>query len=113
MPIKPPSTDSTTASTKKLEQHLARERADRETDPDLARALGDVDQHDVHDADAADQQADGGDGAEQRGQRAGGAAHGLGDLLHVAHAEIVLGSGSDPSAFAEQALDLLLQRVVL
>ena len=41
-----------------LGQHLALERADGQADADLARALGDRDQHDVHDADAAHQQAD-------------------------------------------------------
>ena len=53
-----------------LQQDVALQRADREPDADLARALGDRDQHDVHDADAAHQQADAGDGAEQRGQHA-------------------------------------------
>ena len=48
---------------------LARARAGRHADADLARALGDADQHDVHDADAADQQRDRGDRAEQHGQR--------------------------------------------
>ena len=51
-----------------LQQHLALQRADREADADLARALGHRHEHDVHDADAADEQADRGDGAEQRGQ---------------------------------------------
>ena len=58
-----------------LQQHLAFERADRQAHADLARALGDGDQHDVHDADAADQQADRGDGAEQRRQHSRRARH--------------------------------------
>ena len=43
--------------------------ADRLADADLARSLGDGDQHDVHDADAADEQAQRGDRTEQHRQR--------------------------------------------
>ena len=38
---------------------------DGHADADLARPLGDADEHDVHDADAADEQRHGGDAAEQ------------------------------------------------
>src|SRR5262245_14007177 len=42
---------------------VAAARAEAPADPDLARPLQDVGEHDVHDADAADQQRDAGDAA--------------------------------------------------
>ena len=49
----------------RLEQELAEDAvalgADRLADADLARALGDRDEHDVHHADAADEERDAGD----------------------------------------------------
>ena len=49
----------------RLEQELGQDApprgADRLADADLARALGDRDEHDVHHADAADEQRDAGD----------------------------------------------------
>ena len=65
MPTMPPSADIITASTRNCSQHVALARADGEADADLARALGDADQHDVHDADAADEKADRGDGGQE------------------------------------------------
>ena len=44
-----------------LKQDVAAAGADRHADADLARPLGDADEHDVHDADAADEQRDAGD----------------------------------------------------
>ena len=41
-----------------LRQDIALARPDRLAHADLARALGDADEHDVHDADATDQQRD-------------------------------------------------------
>ena len=52
-----------------LDEELAEDvgapRAERLADADLARPLGDGDEHDVHDADPADEQRDRGDGGEQ------------------------------------------------
>ena len=58
-----------------------RRGADRLAHADLARALGDRDQHDVHDADAADQQGDADHGADHRGDRAEDRGGGLEDLV--------------------------------
>ena len=51
-----------------LQQHLALQRADRESRADLARPFGDGHQHDVHDADPADQEAHRRDCSEQHRQ---------------------------------------------
>ena len=66
--------------------------ADRQTRADLARPLGHADEHDVHDADAADDERDAGDRAEQSGHDVGRGRCGVGDLLLVAHGEIVVAS---------------------
>ena len=39
-----------------LSEDVARLRAERHADADLARPLRDADEHDVHDADAADEE---------------------------------------------------------
>ena len=53
-----------------LHEDVALARADRHADADLARPLGDADEHDVHHADAADEEADRRDADEQERQRA-------------------------------------------
>ena len=64
-----------------LPQHVAGARADRPADANLARPLGDRQQHDVHDADAADEQRHRRDGAEQRRHRPGRAVERAAELL--------------------------------
>ena len=63
--------------------------ADRHAEPDLAGTLGDGDEQDVHDPDAADQQGDRRDRGQQQRHDVAGAGRRLGDVLHVADAEVV------------------------
>ena len=72
-PMMPPNRLMTNASTMNcIRMSLAR-APDGLAQPDLARALGHADQHDVHDADAADDQRDRRDrGQERRQQRRDG-----------------------------------------
>src|SRR6185503_10323515 len=67
---------------------IALARPDREPDADLARALGDRDEHDVHDPDAADEQADRGDGGEENRESTRRLLHHLIDLGDVVDLEI-------------------------
>ena len=106
MPMTPPISASTSASTRNWVSTWRFERADGEADADLARALGDRDQHDVHDADAADQQADRRDRAQEAGQQRRCRGHGRDDLAHVAHREIVILVRSRRGAFAQDPLDV-------
>ena len=61
MPTTPPARLSATASIRNCRIDVARARADRQAEADLARPLGHRQQHDVHDADAADEQRHRGD----------------------------------------------------
>ena len=89
-----------------LEEHVALARADREPDADLARALGDRDEHDVHDPDAADEQTDRGDGGEEDREDAGRLLHHLIDLGDVVDLEIVRCGGRQMPALAHQLGDV-------
>ncbi len=65
----------------KLTQDVARTRAHRAPDPDLARPLSHRQQHDVHDADAADQQRHRGRRRQERSHRAARAVEGFAQLF--------------------------------
>ncbi len=90
-----------------LHEDVALAGADRHADADLARPLGDADEHDVHDADAADQEAYPRHAEEEGGE-------GVGDrLLRLTHLGLridleVVAPGLEAVALAEDALDLLL-----
>ena len=88
-----------------LDQDVARLGADRHAHADLARPLGDADEHDVHDADAADEQRDGGDAGEQRRQRLRALLLAARDLGQVADREVVVGAGRDVVAVAQELGD--------
>jgi hypothetical protein len=86
-----------------LREDVALAGADGHADADLARPLGDRDEHDVHDADAADEQRHRGDGAEQQrhharrfGCRVGGRRG------QVAQVEVVVLSFAQAVALAQQ-----------
>ena len=53
----PPNPQRVIASTRNCRKTLLRARTDGHAQTDLARSLGDGNEHDVHDADAADEQA--------------------------------------------------------
>ena len=76
--------------------------ADRHAEADLARPLGDADEHDVHDADAADEERHGGDAREQRRHRLGALLLRARDLGEVADREVVVGAGRDVMAIAQE-----------
>src|ERR1700733_1025237 len=67
-----------------LQQYLQPRRADRLAQPDLARALGNADQHDVQDADPRDEQRDCTDHADDHGDSGEDAVDPLGERLAVA-----------------------------
>ena len=69
MPMRPPRTDSVSASIRNWARMSPPAGADGLADADLAGPLADRDQHDVHDPDAADDERDRGDAAEQQGER--------------------------------------------
>ena len=58
MPMTPPIAVTTIASDEELREDVVLPRARGHAHADLARPLGDPDEHDVHDADAADEQRD-------------------------------------------------------
>jgi hypothetical protein len=95
-----------------LQQHFAFQRADGQAQADLARALGDADQHDVHDADAAHQQAHRGHRAQQGGQHAHGAGQRFGQLLGVEDVEVVVVAVAELAALAQQLRRLAFRRVL-
>src|SRR5947207_5262847 len=68
-----------------LNQDFPPARAERLPDPDLARALLDVDEHDVHDADAADRQRQHADEGQDDRQACDDAARDLVRLLGAEH----------------------------
>ena len=94
-----------------LAEDVARARADRHAQADLAGALGDRDQHDVHDADAADEQRHRGDRGEQDRQRRGSRPPAPPDLGEIAQREVVVlrraaggGAGAGGRAPARRSL---------
>ncbi len=92
---------------KELPQNRRGARADRHAQADLARALGDRDEHDVHDADAADDQRNGRDAGEQQLHDRAGLRSGLRDRLQVAHLKVVGLRRNDAMALLEQLRDAL------
>src|SRR6185312_9641703 len=77
----------------------------------LARALGDRNQHDVHDPDAADEQRHAGDGTEQDGHDAAGGVGDIGNVGDISHAEVVTLARADAVPGVEEIADLLLDAV--
>ena len=92
-----------------LDEDVALARADRQADADLARPLGDADQHDVHHADAADHEAHRRDRQEERGE------HGRDRLLRLAELglrvddEVGVLALRDAMALPQDRRDLLLR----
>ena len=81
---------STTASSRNCQQDVRGVGAERLADADLARPLGDRDEHDVHDADAGDDQRDDADD-EGADLDAGGGLVEVADRAVVGeHVEVVL-----------------------
>ena len=95
MPIAPPASDSTIASTRNCSSTSTVARADRQAQADLARPLGHRHQHDVHDADAADEQRHRGDARQQVGHRRRGRRQHARHLLERPHHEVVVVAGLD------------------
>ena len=91
-----------------LRQDVPPPGADRQPQPDLARPLGDRDEHDVHDPDAADDQGDRGDRGQQHRQHAGGGLLRLRHVGQVAQPEIVFLQRLQPVPLAQQLVDLPL-----
>ena len=89
-----------------LKEDVPPRRAERLADADLARALGDRDEHDVHDADAADEQRHRRDSGEQRREHRGRLAQRVEDVGLIANAEIVLArlSGCDARGAARRVI---------
>ena len=83
-----------------LEQDRRRPRADRLAQADLARALGDRDEHDVHDPDAADEQRDPDDAAGHHRHRGGDRVELADELLDRLDAEVVGVADGDVAALA-------------
>ena len=75
---------------------------------DLACPLGDAHQHDVHDANPADHERDARDCAQQNRHHARGCRGSFGDLLLIAHGEIVVAPGPDIVPLSQQRDNLLL-----
>ena len=90
---------------------VARAGADGHADADLARPLGDRDEHDVHDPDAADEERDAGDRPEEDGHRPRlllGLLEHLG--LRTDHEVVFLaGRPVDPVTLPQERRDLLLR----
>ena len=107
-PIRPPISDSVTASTRNWPRMSRRARADRHAQADLARALGDRDQHDVHDADAADEERHRRDRREQQREHAARGFLRGHDLGEVAHREVVVRPGLQAVALAQERAHLRL-----
>ena len=76
--------------------------ADGQADADLARPLGDRDEHDVHDADAADEQRNAGDRAEQQRHHQRDDPQHVGDFGRVVDGEIVLRAAADAMPLPQQ-----------
>ena len=110
MPIRPPSAESTTASIRNCKQHFVFERPHGQTQTDLARALGDTDEHDVHDPDTAHQQADGSHRAKQTCQDAHRAGQRFGKLLRVKDVEVVVIAVGELAALPHQLTQAGLER---
>ena len=107
MPSRPPTPVSVMASIRNWPNDVAAARAEGLANADLARALGDADQHDVHHADAAHQQAEAGDGDGDQPDQAGDAVELLDDLVRRGEAEIVLRAGRNTADFPQDVLHLL------
>ena len=91
-----------------LEEDVAATRADGHADADLARPLGDADEHDVHDADAANDERDDGDAGEQGGHGVHRRGLGFGDFLLVAQDEVIVAALLDAVPLPEQVGDAVL-----
>jgi hypothetical protein len=89
-----------------LQPDVALAGADGHADADLARALGDRDEHDVHDADAADHERDGRDDDEQHREHFVDRFLALAELGHGAHGEVGLLQVVNAVALAQNRLDL-------
>src|SRR5690606_24336797 len=89
-----------------LQKDAPPRRAERHADADLARALGDADEHDVHDADAADDQAHARDAREQQREGLLGFLLSLEKVAPIDDCEIVRISGPQPVLLAQHALDV-------
>ena len=76
----------------------------------LTGAFGHADQHDIHNTDAAHNQGDHRDGREQQGHGFGLSGSHFGDLLLVAHGEVIILARSDFVGLAQQFDNLLLNR---
>ena len=110
MPMRPPSSDRVSASTRNWARMSRPTRADRLADADLAGPLADRDQHDVHDPDAADDQRDRGDPAEQQRQRGGDRRRRLEQLGLVEDVEVGGVGGRQLVPVTEQRGDLGARR---
>ena len=69
-PRTPPAVEMSTASARKASEDLPPPGAERLQQPDLARPLGDRDEHHVHDADPGHRERDAGDAGEGQGEGA-------------------------------------------
>ena len=111
IPIAPPTTLSTTASIRNCCWTSPFGGADGHADADLASAFGDRHQHDIHDADAADEQRNAGDRGQQYGEQSRILVGQVSHVGQVAHEEVVVLSGANAVAVAQQRRDLLLRGV--
>jgi hypothetical protein len=93
-----------------LREHVRAAGADGQADADLAGPLRHAHQHDVHDPDAAHDKRNHGHAGEQRRHRFCRGGLRCGNLLLIAHGEIVVATFADIVALAEQGNDLLLRR---
>ena len=89
-----------------LHADVVRRGANRLADADLARPLGDADQHDVHDADAADDQRDACHPGQQRAEGGRGGFACADDVLLGGDGEVQRVE-SDIMPLGKQELDLL------
>src|SRR5436190_2832593 len=89
-----------------LPEHFPPPRAERFSDADLARALGDRDHHDRHDADAADHQRDRGDHDQPEERRLADLVPHLQDGVLRGEVEVVRLVELEIVADAQNALDL-------
>ena len=87
-----------------LSEDVAGARAEREAHSDLARPLGDRDEHDVHDADPSDHQRDGGDASEERREEPRHALKQRLDLARIADGKVVVSAGDDVAATTQMSV---------
>src|ERR1043165_5391930 len=89
-----------------LGEDVAPARADGLADADLARPLGDGDQHDVHDSDPAHDERDAGDRAQHEGQGGGDRGRLVEDVLLALELKVGLARVADLVALHEDRGDL-------